>query len=207
MRAIIRFAGILFSYLYPYKIHNKIKNVISIFYTGWRSKEFKRFGKNSKLGLGMNICGEDMIEIGTDVFIGNNTGITVNVKNSNRNVSKIIIGNKCHISPNNHITATNYIEIGNYVRTGKYVLISDNSHGEPNNKKHQKLPLYQRPIFSKGKVIIGNNVWIGEKASIMAGVIIGDNAIIGANTVVTKDVPANAIAVGSPARIIIKKVN
>lgn len=51
-------------------------------------------------------------------------------------------------------------------------------------------------------VVIGRNVWIGAKSTVVKGVSIGDNAIIGANAVVTRDIPANAIAVGIPARVI-----
>ena len=57
--------------------------------------------------------------------------------------------------------------------------------------------------FTKKTIIkIGDTVWIGEKAAILGGVSIGNGAIIGANTVVTHDVPAYSIAVGCPARII-----
>jgi maltose O-acetyltransferase len=49
---------------------------------------------------------------------------------------------------------------------------------------------------------IGNNVWIGAKATILKGVTIGDGAIIGANAVVTKDLLANGVAVGNPAKVI-----
>jgi chloramphenicol O-acetyltransferase type B len=55
---------------------------------------------------------------------------------------------------------------------------------------------------TKGDVIIGNDVWIGAEAIIMSGVNIGDGAVIGARTVVTKDVPAYAIAAGNPARVV-----
>lgn len=55
---------------------------------------------------------------------------------------------------------------------------------------------------SKGKVTIGNDVWIGYGATIMSGVSIGDGAVIGANSVVAKDVPAYAVAVGNPARVV-----
>ena len=50
--------------------------------------------------------------------------------------------------------------------------------------------------------MIGNNVWVGTKATILQGVTIGDNAVIGANAVVTRDIPANSIAVGAPARVV-----
>ena len=52
------------------------------------------------------------------------------------------------------------------------------------------------------KVIIGNNVWIGSGANILPGVSIGDNSIIGAGSVVIKDIPANSVAVGIPAKVI-----
>ena len=52
------------------------------------------------------------------------------------------------------------------------------------------------------QIIIGKNVWIGEKVAVLSGIIIGDGAVIGANSVVTHDVPANSVAVGEPARII-----
>ena len=51
-------------------------------------------------------------------------------------------------------------------------------------------------------MIIGNNVWIGSGANILPGVSIGDNSIIGAGSVVIKDIPANSVAVGIPAKVI-----
>jgi acetyltransferase-like isoleucine patch superfamily enzyme len=60
----------------------------------------------------------------------------------------------------------------------------------------------KRSLFSKGPVIIGDNVWIGDKATILPGVSIGNGAVIAANAVVTKDVPAYSVAAGNPARII-----
>ncbi len=51
-------------------------------------------------------------------------------------------------------------------------------------------------------ISIENNVWIGEKATILKGVSIGENSVIGAGSVVTKSIPANCVAVGSPAKVI-----
>lgn len=53
-------------------------------------------------------------------------------------------------------------------------------------------------------ISIGNNVWIGANASVLPGVSIGDNTVIGAGSVVTKDIPANVVAVGNPCRVIRK---
>ena len=62
----------------------------------------------------------------------------------------------------------------------------------------------ERDLHSKGAVVIGKNVWIGDKVSILSGVTIGDNAVIGANSVVTKSVPEGCIVAGVPARVIKK---
>ena len=59
-----------------------------------------------------------------------------------------------------------------------------------------------RPMYSKGPVVIEDNVWIGEMVCILPNVRIGKGSIIGANAVVTKDVPANALVGGNPARVI-----
>ena len=63
------------------------------------------------------------------------------------------------------------------------------------------LPL-ERPLISKGAVVIENNVWVGEGVVIMPGITIGENSIIGANSVVTKDVPKNTVVGGVPAKIL-----
>ena len=60
-----------------------------------------------------------------------------------------------------------------------------------------------RPL--KGDTIIGNDVWIGQNVTIMPGVHIGDGAIIGTNSVVAKDIPPYAIAVGNPCRVVRKR--
>lgn len=116
-------------------------------------------------------------------------------------IPELTIGSDCAIGAWNHITCVNRIVIGNGLLTGKWVTITDNSHGTTDYEDLQ-LPPAKRKIFSKGPVIIGNNVWIGDKATILAGVKIGDGAVIAANSVVTKDVPSFSVVAGSPARII-----
>ncbi|MPN45551.1 2,3,4,5-tetrahydropyridine-2,6-dicarboxylate N-acetyltransferase [bioreactor metagenome] len=93
------------------------------------------------------------------------------------------------------------IKIGDNVLTGSKILITDNSHGQsqPNDID---IPPIKRSLYSKGPVIIENNVWIGEKSTILAGVTIGTGAIVAANSVVTKDVPAFAVVAGTPAKIV-----
>ena len=113
----------------------------------------------------------------------------------------LTIGSNCSFGAYNHITCANRVEIGDSLLTGKWVTITDNSHGETDKTTLEMRP-QERPITSKGPVIIGNNVWIGDKATILPGVTIGDGAVIAANAVVTKDVPAYSVVCGNPARVI-----
>lgn len=84
------------------------------------------------------------------------------------------------------------IEIGNNVAIARDVIIRDTDAHQIVDSKHQM----------KQEVIIGDNVWIGTRAIIMKGVHIGDGAVVAAGAIVTKDVPANAIVAGVPAKVI-----
>lgn len=114
---------------------------------------------------------------------------------------EVIIGKNCNFSDFLHLTCANKILIGNNVLTGRWVTISDNGHGTTDYETLQ-CPPSKRKLSIKGPVIIGNNVWIGDKATILSGVTIGDGAVIAANAVVTKDVPPFSVAGGNPAKII-----
>ena len=85
------------------------------------------------------------------------------------------------------------IEIGDNVLIGQQVVIA--------TINHDLTPSIRANMFP-APVKIGNSVWIGAHATILSGVTIGDNAVIAAGAVVTKDVPANAIVGGVPAKII-----
>ena len=114
---------------------------------------------------------------------------------------QLIIGSGCIFGAFNHITCANRIIIGNNILTGKWVTITDNSHGETNKDMLLSNPMH-RPLYSKGPIIIGNNVWIGDKVTILPNVRIGDGAVIAANSVVTKDVPSYSVVGGIPAKIL-----
>ena len=89
----------------------------------------------------------------------------------------------------------------NRVLIGRWVTISDNNHGYTDMLSLQKPPI-EREWVSKGPVIIEDNVWIGDKATILANVTIGKGAVVAANSVVTKDVPAYSVVAGIPAKVI-----
>ncbi len=193
---VIYSAGYISSFVLTRAISSKLKNVINTFYTGWVKRSFAEFGQMSIIVKPILLSGSQHVKIGNGTVIAKGCTITC----TNQEEAEISIGNNCTIGSFNHITACNTIKIGDGVLTGPYVLITDNSHGK-NTEIETKRPA-KRSIYSKGKVLIGNNVWIGEKATILPNVTIGDGSIIGANSVVTKDIPPYSIAAGSPARII-----
>lgn len=85
------------------------------------------------------------------------------------------------------------VTIGDGTQIGQNVVLSTLNHGFAPEERNTTYPF---------PVVIGKNVWISANATVVPGVIIGDNAVIAAGAVVTKDVPANAVVAGVPAKII-----
>lgn len=204
MKAILKRLGYLLSFIFPYSLSNTLISVRNKIYTGWLSKCFKNFGNSNIYFPMLSLVGSKYITIGNNTSIGKNIALTVwKRKDSKYNSPSISIGDRCSIGADAHITAINKIVIGNNVLTGKKILITDNSHGESTREELVTAPS-KRPLYSKGAVIIDDNVWIGEKVSIMPSVHIGEGVIIAANAVVTKDIPPYCIVAGIPAKIIKK---
>lgn len=170
--------------------------------TAIRRRYFKAFGQRSFLGLDTVYLGEQYISVGDNLIFGNDSRLTAwDTYGAQHFTPEIIIGNNCNIGGQAHITAINRIVIGDNVLMGTKVLITDNAHGEFTAEQLDIAP-FERPLYSKGAVIIDDNVWIGEKASIMPGVHIGKGAIVAANSVVTHDVPPYSMVAGVPAKVI-----
>lgn len=143
------------------------------------------------------------IEGFSNIFIGNNVYISCNgwVAAIGSKVTKLYIGSGTYIGRNAHIYATKSIAIGVKVLIADKVYISDNLH----EYKNIYLPVIDQPIKQLKPVVIGDGAWLGENACII-GASVGKNSVIGANAVVTKDIPDYCVAVGCPA-IIIKRFN
>lgn len=171
-------------------------------YTYWISGEFKSIGEFVLIYYPINLLGGKYISLGNRVVIGRNAVLTAWDKyNENVYSPLITIGNDTSIGEDSHITVINKITIGNNVLMGKKITITDNSHGKIESNLLDLSPI-ARPLYSKGPVIIEDGVWIGDKVTILANVRIGKNSIIGANALITKDVPQNCVVGGVPARII-----
>jgi len=170
----------------------------------WIGCELKQFGEHNTIGRNLYLAGGRYIEIGNYTFIDNNCVLTAWDKYENDSFNPCItIGNNCSFGEYNHITAINKIAIGNNVLTGRWITITDHAHGRT-FLEELKTPPAKRKLYSKGEVIIEDNVWIGDKATILPNIHIGRGAIIAANAVVSHDVPAYAIVAGNPAKILNK---
>lgn len=185
------------------KLSYAISRARDCIYTGFLSKSLYGIGRGSVIAYKIKHHELNNILIGSSTMIESNVELTswLSKYGNNTDGPNIIIGNNCYIRRNSHITAVNKIVIGNNLLTGPDVLITDNSHGRL-CEEQIGVPPIRRPIYSKGPVIIGDNVWLGEKSSIMPGVKIGNGVVVAANAVVTHDIPDNCVVAGVPAKII-----
>lgn len=135
-----------------------------------------------------------------------------------KNANQLCIGRHTYGYNSNTFVFHNpdeYIEVGSFCSIAGGVRIFGG--GEHDYKRPTTFPVnyffknncnnYNLDAFSKGKTIIENDVWIGHEALIMSGVKIGNGAVVGARSVVSKDVPPYAIVVGNPAKILKYRFN
>src|SRR3954447_15548647 len=108
--------------------------------------------------------------------------------------AKTVMGQECTIS------AFQSVKIGRECIIADRVMLIDFDHGVVEVER----PIRLQGIY-KRDVAVGHNCWIGYGACILRGVTVGDNAIVGANTVVTKDVAPNSVVAGTPARVLRKR--
>jgi len=114
------------------------------------------------------------------------------------------VGNDVQINDYVHIGAINSVTIKDRVLIASKVFITDHHHGSYGTDAMHTSPLIppiDRPLSSSA-VMIEDDVWIGEFVAVLPGVTIGKGSIIGTMSVVTKDIPAYCIAVGSPAKVV-----
>lgn len=104
--------------------------------------------------------------------------------------AKLSIGNNCSFSGVS-IWCFNIVSIGNHVRVGANVTIMDGDAHQDDPRSGRNKP-----------IVIDDNVWIGGNVVVKKGVTIGRSSVIGMNSVVTKDIPANCIAIGNPCVVV-----
>jgi acetyltransferase-like isoleucine patch superfamily enzyme len=152
----------------------------------WRTDGLLFLGR----GLELEVARGTRVDFGRFVWIGNGTKVRCHEGRVEIG-AKTVIGQECTIS------AYQRVRIGEQCVIADRAMFIDFDHGVVEVER----PIRQQGIY-KRDVEVGSNVWIGYGACILRGVRVGDNSIVGTNSVVTKDVPANAVVAGIPARII-----
>ncbi|MEI7435253.1 MAG: acyltransferase [bacterium] len=106
---------------------------------------------------------------------------------------RIEIGDRVFVNYGASLSAHQLVKLGDGCQLGSYACLMDNDY---HSVEDREAPGSSAPI------VLGRNVWLGVRVIVLKGVTIGDNAVIGAGSVVTHDVPANCLAAGVPARVI-----
>jgi carbonic anhydrase/acetyltransferase-like protein (isoleucine patch superfamily) len=164
----------------------------------------RRFGQ---FGFGSIICfppatimNERHVSIGAGTLIGPQVALSVGCFPGQPGLAERVlrIGDRCVLGRGSSIVAHTSVEIGDDVWTGPNVYITDQNHGYEDIER----PISQQPLPPDRPVVIGAGSWLGYGAVILPGARIGRNVVIGANAVVTGEIPDFSVAVGVPARVV-----
>lgn len=187
-------------------LRNILINVLNYFASTNIKKKITLLGTNYFFTRSSNIDLSDGSDK-TDIVLGDH--VKMNGSLASQNHGKIYLGNYIRMGRNSTVGSVLSVKIGDCTAIADWVVIMDNNNHpiNPDDRfiwsKTPENPEYNKWRYSDAKpIVIGNNVWIGSRARIIKGVTIGDNSIVAANSVVTKDVPANSIAAGNPAKIV-----
>lgn len=173
-----------------------IKSILSYVYNPISMLRIGHIGGNADVGKGLHLQSPKNIHIGNNVRIGR-FGRLASFPVEGRN-GQITIEDNCYIGDFFSVLAGADIIIKKETLIASHVAVVSENHGvNPEcGIKYGNQPLSGKPV------VIGKNCWIGEKVMIMPGVEIGDWSVIGAGSIVTKNVPAYSMVAGNPARVI-----
>lgn len=161
---------------------------------------FYHFGENIDLAENIVLQGVDKIYLGNNIIIKQGCEIAINLKYYNKSI-------KCNLKIDDNsffnryvcIETFNEIFIGKYVMFGPQVYISDKDH---EYEYFEAPPMLQGYLQNSNKIIIKDGAWIGAGSKIIGNVTIGFGSVVGANTVVVKDIPNHCLVTGTPGKII-----
>ena len=180
---------------------------------------FRRVGSRPVFGRALLLRSPKLMELGDRVLIDDFVTLDTRADGAitlgrcvalGRFTSLVCKGEKIHLHDGVNvgsycrIATQSRIEIGASTLLAAYCYIGPGNHTVP----ELQAPIIEQQMDIRGGVTIGAGVWIGTRATVLDGVTIGDGAVVGAHALVREDVPAGAIAVGVPARIIgYRKIN
>ena len=180
-----------------YGFFGVLRVIMSLLYT-------KIYFRNARLiRLPFDIRNRKFIEIGNSFTAGFGCRFEAHHLNKLNSSKTLIIGENVQVNDYVHIAAGELVKIGNNVLIASKVFITDINHGnyQGSHADNPLTPPNDRQLFTN-PVIIEGNVWLGENVCVMPGTTIGFGSIIGASSVVTKNIPPYSIAVGNPAKLI-----
>ncbi len=170
-----------------------LSNAVKVWYGAVRSKRYGpgTFGKRPVILGTVKFRFQGRTRIG-DRFMAEGTIAGVMIKVARGGV--LSVGNGVYMNSGSSIEVHHEVRIGDHVLMAPFTsIIDDDCHeAEPGTAQ------------AKGPVIVGNNVWLGQNVVVLPGVEIGDGSVIGANSVVSRDIPPACFAAGAPARVIRK---
>lgn len=182
------------------RCENYFRSHLSIGPDTIRGRRFRRFGARSVMVHPIaTVYNEEYIEIGDDTMIGPNVSIAAGMMPGQQCLTTpvIKIGDRCLIGRDSSIVGHFSIVLEDDVWTGPRVYITDQNHGyEDVSRPISEQTQPERPVH------VGARSWIGAGAVLLPGATIGRHCTIGANAVVTGDIPDYSVAVGVPARVI-----
>jgi acetyltransferase-like isoleucine patch superfamily enzyme len=161
-----------------------------------RSCPTSQVGENSFIHSRVQILGWNQVFIGKDCVISEDCWL--NVSHRPNPECRIEIGDHSFLGRRNMITAGGVVSLGSYCLTGPdcRFLGADHDFESP------FVPYMAAPVTHGGSIRLGANCWLGANVTILKGVKIGHGSVIGASSIVTRDIPPFSIAIGSPARVI-----
>lgn len=166
--------------------------ILNFLLNSWK---YKRYNILTSVALSVRVKGKKYISLGKGVTVQRSGWLLAFKKDEVK--PDLIIGDYTAIGDFSHITAMHKVIIEDHVLIANNVYISDNIHGY----EDILVPVIEQEIKFKSDVLIGRGAWIGENVCII-GANVGRNSVIGANSVVTKDIPDFCVAAGSPAKVI-----
>lgn len=176
--------------------------VYSKLYSHIQRKSFKNLGHSFFISHDSKIKGQKFISIGNKFSAGEMLWIEAIDDYFGQKFSpKIEIGNNVSCSQNVHIAANASVFIEDGVLFGSRIHVTDHAHGNYRgiHQDSPEVPPLYRSLSAGLPVRIKANVWIGDGVVVLPGVTIGEGSVIGANSIVSNDIPPRVIAVGTPA--------
>lgn len=159
--------------------------------------QFNSWGDGSLIELGAKLMSPALVSVGSNVHICEHAWL--NAKDDRLDgLPTLAIGNGTYIGRFAHINAWRQVTIEDNVLIADRVFISDADH----KYKDIKVPVILQGDAFKGAVLIRTGSWLGVGVVVLPGVTVGRNAVVAANSVVTKDVPDYAVVGGIPAKVI-----